>query len=835
MRLSLWFVILALASSRSNVASLDDQYRNANDLLHGEQYDVALARIGDSLSQAEQSGDPRIQWRFRLLKAEILLGQRLASQALAVLDGHGDIPDAPDWAEQKGRALVLRGQALYLLNRFPEAQACLSRAADAAREAHSPSLAAEVELQRGTLLAKQRRFGEAREAFQNTLENAARLGNRYLEARATGNTGYSLFAEDRFDEAIPFFERTRELSLQLGASESAARADGSLGNCYRSLGDYDHAKLLYTQAQAAFVKSGNRFEQQAWLGNSGNVFLEAGDYAGAVKTYTRALAIARDVKSPVWIARWLSSLATASIELGQWDAAEGYNNEALLLKRRLDDTGYEANSLNNAARIAAGRGHFKEAASLYRQALKIASEDPTTELEAHAGLAGLAVRNGQPREAEDEFQTAIAAIDRRGASLRKDDYKLSWRSSLIAFYGEYVDFLMADGQPLRALEISESSRSRVLAGSTQPADRPASKDYQRLARGMNAVLLEYWIGEKQSYLWVITPERVESHTLPSKSALHPLLESYNAITTGGRNPLEAAGETGRKLYDTLIAPAEADAPNRRQFIIVPDGDLYAFNFESLPSAEDAGIFWIERATIAIAPSLNYLAESAQADVRRPREKLLLIGDPVSSGPQYPRLEFASQEMDSIASAMAGSETTILKGADARPDSYAQAVPGRFGFIHFSAHAAANVASPLDSAVILSGSSDRSKLLARDVMTQPLTAELVTVSACRSAGGRTYAGEGLVGFAWAFLKAGAGTVIAGLWDVNDRSTAELMSGLYSNIAAGETIPEALRASKLALIHKGGAYAKPFYWAPFQVYTGSAAVTGRVQRPGRTPSG
>jgi CHAT domain-containing protein len=186
-------------------------------------------------------------------------------------------------------------------------------------------------------------------------------------------------------------------------------------------------------------------------------------------------------------------------------------------------------------------------------------------------------------------------------------------------------------------------------------------------------------------------------------------------------------------------------------------------------------------------------------------------------PQYPRLEFATQEMDSISSAMGG-RATVFKGADARPDSYGRASPGRFNFIHFSAHASANQVSPLDSAVILSGPPEKCRLLARDVMKVPITAELVTVSACRSAGGKTYAGEGLVGFAWSFLRAGAANVIAGLWDVSDRSTSYLMTRLYTEIAAGSRIPDALRTSKLALIHQGGAYGKPFYWAPFQLYVG-----------------
>jgi CHAT domain-containing protein len=138
-------------------------------------------------------------------------------------------------------------------------------------------------------------------------------------------------------------------------------------------------------------------------------------------------------------------------------------------------------------------------------------------------------------------------------------------------------------------------------------------------------------------------------------------------------------------------------------------------------------------------------------------------------------------------------------------------------LHFSTHAVANRESPLDSAIILSPEGDNFKLYARDVMATPLHADLVTISACRSAGARSYSGEGLVGFAWAFLQAGAHHVIAGLWDVTDSSTPRIMDVLYSNIAAGVSPAEALRAAKLSLIRSGQGYRRPYYWGPFQIYT------------------
>ena len=142
----------------------------------------------------------------------------------------------------------------------------------------------------------------------------------------------------------------------------------------------------------------------------------------------------------------------------------------------------------------------------------------------------------------------------------------------------------------------------------------------------------------------------------------------------------------------------------------------------------------------------------------------------------------------------------------------------FDLIHFTAHATASRDEPLESAVILSRDASGSfKLHARDVVKTPVNAWLVTVSACRSAGTRIYAGEGLVGLAWAFLDAGAHSVIAGLWDVNDESGAKTMERLYGGLATGKRPVDALREAKLEMIHAGGVYRKPWYWGAFQLFS------------------
>lgn len=830
MRVLLALTVLAFAACRSSVHSLDAEFREVRSLLPGEQYALALPKAEAGLSHAERSGNLADLWRFRLLKADILIGQRLAAKTLALLDGWGEPPAGPGWTEIRAHLLLLRGRACYSLNRLRESEESLSRAAAASKQAGSESLSAEVMLRQGALLVRQSKFEAARHAFQTVARTAARLHDAYQEANALGNLGYALLTESRNDEAIPWFERAIVIFTKLGAGDSVARTHGNLGICFFRLGDYDNAKLQYENAHEWFARTGNRESQQIWIGNAGNVSYDMADYAAAEAAYKRALEIARQVPSPVWIARWLNNLAATSLELGKWDAAESYNNEALENMRRLQDANWQPTALVNAARIEEGRNHLDRARELFRSALAKRAEDPGVPLDAHAGLARTYVREKRWGEAEAEFRNTLGMIEQRGAKLLKDEYKLSHLSSLIRFYRGYVDFLVANRQPERALEVAESSRSHVLEeriGSKAGAERLAAEDYRRLARQTQSVLLEYWLSPGQSYLWVITPQAIRLHTLPPASTIQPLIDSYRAVITGGRNPLEAASETGRQLSRILLAAVVEDAAKDRaagnRFTVVQDGALYSFPLESLPSQGDSRKFWIEQATVAVAPSLNYLASRARSrsgrPTLRPTMDLLVIGEPSSSSPQYPRLEFASQEIDSITSTMSAARTATFRGDAATPGAYTGAEPGRFGFIHFAAHATANPQSPLDSAVILSGPTEKNRLLAREVMAIPLSAQLVTISACRSAGGKSYSGEGLVGFAWAFLRAGARNVIASHWDVSDRSTAQLMSGLYREISAGKEAPEALRAAQLALIHSGGAYAKPFYWAPFQVYIGS----------------
>jgi len=201
---------------------------------------------------------------------------------------------------------------------------------------------------------------------------------------------------------------------------------------------------------------------------------------------------------------------------------------------------------------------------------------------------------------------------------------------------------------------------------------------------------------------------------------------------------------------------------------------------------------------------------------------LLIGDPVYSRPEFQSLPHAREEVSDVAEHFAPARRLVLTGAEATPAAYQRSGPAGFAYIHFVSHGVGSGVDPLDSAVILSanpGATESYKLYAREILKDRLRADLVTISSCYGSGVRSYSGEGLVGLTWAFLHAGSHNVIGALWEVNDVSTPHLMSNLYDGLAHGSNPADALRAAKLAMIHRGDVFRKPYYWGSFQLYAGA----------------
>jgi CHAT domain-containing protein len=789
------------------------------------QFDLARTLTDQGLTLTSAQSGVEWNWRFKLLAIEIRLRKHELAEARDLLKGTppAGVPFEyvrAKWEFLRGFDQLLEGDRKGAIETFEQAKRLAPEASTA------DDLRLDIDVYAGVAKLQLGLWEQGEAALNDVLQTAKARGDRYHQAVALLDLGYGHLIRKRYDAALTWLERVLEYS-DLREFTIYADALNNAGLCYSRLGLFERAVEVQRQAIERH-KNGARREYADALGELGATYILRDDMRTSLPYLRQALDVARAAGLTDQAAVVAGNLSSAYIRLSEWNEAEFFNAEGARLKTGNQIKTLVFNKLN-AARIAQGRGQFGEAGRLFQSALDEAGDNPSVQWSAHEGLALVAVSAKRPEEAASHFESALRIIERTRSDLMKTDYKLSYLTRLIDFYRAYVDLLVDQGQVERALEIADSSRGRVLAErqgiSTPPSLRVAT--LRRQAAESGAVFLSYWLAPTRSYLWVVTPSSVQIVTLPPASEIEHLVKQHQAsIEQALADPLKATA--GEQLFRLLVQPALPSIRPGRRIIIVPDASLYAVNFESLPvpatsrgpraAIDEPGTdrhYLIEDYELAIAPSLAML--SARPPPAAPARSLLIIGNATARAPDYPGLKFAGAEMKNVARHFSAGRVTSLQGERAVPAAYRDARPDQFSYVHFTAHATANLDSPLDSAVVLSGPDAGFKLYARDVAALPLRAELVTVSACRSAGERTYSGEGLVGFAWAFLRGGARRVVAGLWDVDDQSTAELMDTLYERLADGKSPGQALREAKLTLLRRGGPTARPYYWAPFELFT------------------
>ena len=322
---------------------------------------------------------------------------------------------------------------------------------------------------------------------------------------------------------------------------------------------------------------------------------------------------------------------------------------------------------------------------------------------------------------------------------------------------------------------------------------------------------------------------MSAFTLPAKAEIEAAIQRYRESldTMSAGNVFSSLDRDGVWLYRTLVEPAQSMIAKGGRVFIFADGGLNNINFETLVVPNANPHFWIEDATVVSASSLRVL-DRPETNLSNSPRNLLLIGNSVAPNDTFFSLPGAAEQMKAVGSHFAADSRRIIEGKDATPATYLGSHPELYSIIHFVAHGTASRTRPLDSTIVLSRpreGNDAFKLYARDVKEHPLQADLVVVSACHSAGNRPFAGEGLVGLSWAFLRAGARNVIAALGEASAAAALPLMDRFYSELDRGAKPDAALRTAKLSLM-RDSRFQAPFYWAPFQLYG-----TGRMRPNGR----
>lgn len=771
-------------------------------------------------------------WKFTLLRARANYRLGKYADVLTILDAeHGE----PPTLELRVRRKWLQGFAYDSLDRFQDAERTLKEADDLCG-VDMPPACADLVTGRGAFNMQRGHYAAAYPFFERVLTAARASKDQEWESRALVNLSWSAEEQSHFDEALDLASTARKISASRGFTSIAQKALGNMGWAYYKLGDPEKAEGMFIEARDAARQLGDLTSAAGWFTNLGYVYMDQGNLQLAEEVLKQSSDLAHKINSRDDILDSLTALAFVSEQTGKLDDAKRYADEALTRAKTSGNGRDVVFPQLVEGRLAARKHDGPAAEAAFREVAASVSTPPFLKWDAERSLARLYEDEEKLADTNHEYRTALTTFEGARCEHQRVDNRLPFLTNAARIYEDYIHFLADRGKTNEALQVADYARARTLSEGLgrpcKPVFSPDPLNAQEIARRAGGTILFYALGQEHSYLWAITPQSVRMFPLTAnQSEIDAAVERFRKKLEGPPEILEASND-GSVLYQLLVAPADdvlkkaAHARNDNVFII-PDGSLNSLNFETL--SPQPKHYWIEDVTIVNAPSLRLLPR-AQDRVARLSGKLLLIGDPVApeTGPdnQYPELPNATTQIGNIEKYFPDRQRQVATRKQASPTAYLSSHPEQFAYIHFVAHGTASRLSPLDSAIILSrdpassaaSQDDSFKLYARDIIgTQPLRAQLVMVSACYSAGKRTYSGEGLVGLSWAFLRAGAHNVVAALWDVSDTSASQIVDAFYSELSKGKTPGAALRAAKLTLL-RGAAFRNPFYWAAFQLYTG-----------------
>jgi CHAT domain-containing protein/Tfp pilus assembly protein PilF len=760
---------------------------------------------------------------------------------------------------------------------------------------------------------------EALERFQQSFDLAT---NDYGKAALLNNMGevYSVLGEP--EKALEYYNRALPLWQASKGREGEGKTYNNMGAAYLQLDQTEEALDRFDAAIKVHEAIGYGLGLAAEYDNIGRTYLRTGDLQAASGYFGKALDVERKFDDRPGAAWTINNLGYAQGLLGDYDKAQDYCSMSVNLQKAMGDRAGVAAALHCLARfefqhgdLARAKAHIEEALKVIelvrthvssqelrtayfatvhdyyeldveilmridgrvprmgfdRQALEASERGRARTLletltEAHADI-----RNGVDSRLLDDEQALQEKVDARSAKLTKLMSGQHTEDEAQAARNQ-VDEALAQYQEVETKIRNASPRYAAL---TQP-EPPTVDDLQKRILDADTTLLEYALGDEQSYLWVVTTNSLKPYKLPPRSeieaaavALQSKLTQKSPVLSSDQMRAEAS-----KLAELMLWPA-ADQLRQSRLAIVADGALAYIPFGVLPLSPVADGH--EPKTLAMNHELVYLPSvstlaALRKDIvnRAPAPKsIAILADPVfgsqdsrvtpdamapgktgEAGLKEPadgrasgkaleleqlhfatssrgtgvnrdglrRLRSSRREADAIASLTAAGEQLEALDFDASKALATSTELGQYRTIHFATHGLLNSSQPALSAVVLSlvnkhGVPIDGYLFLHDIYNLALHADLVVLSACQTGLGKEARGEGLIGLTRGFMYAGAPRVVVSLWEVDDAATAELMRRFYGAMLHRKLRPvEALKNAQNSMSNDP-LWSSPHYWAAF----------------------
>jgi CHAT domain-containing protein len=766
--------------------------------------------------------------------ARAAVGDRAVSDAVAGVRGAGDRAKliAARAAMKRGRALFPpQGKPVEAQAEYEAARALFAEAGDAYGEAAARLGAAYCLIRSVETPPIQRAKDQATEA-----------------AQARGY--YGLLAQlDRFQAQLAL--RTPDYAGALAHCDAALKKFRALhdheeiqktlliaGDAYHQEGQVEKAFAAFQELLAVGEAHGTNPRRRAQACNYAATLCVSVDALCAARAYAQeSLESAKGESYSNFRRRSHSLLAIIEARSGSSVAAESLARAQAALNEtpdprdratqqiEFDQTSAECHLLLGDARAA-----------------QAACEDALTRLSGGGNKSSLArlqelhgsalFQVGDIAGAERAFRESVAQLESERAGIPKTQDRQYFLHRRATVYDRLAALTFSQKSDVAtAFEFAERAKARTLLdeiSASAPAALPAAAvrtprlgdARARLPHDMQ--ILAYAVTDDAVFGWSFTKDRVMAHAIPiAKAEMERRITAFVETVSDPETPLADARAHGAELYRLLIAPFESSLDASKTLCIIPDKALHFAPWAAL--VEPAGGWLAERYALATAPSVAVLLERLRVQSGKPASahpSLAAVGDPTFDAAEFPKLQpldHARDEVRCVAQTFARSR--ILVGSEATKAAFFDSIADA-ETIHVAAHCVIDRRHPLRSALALAkdGAKDDGGLSGADIyaLTFPKT-RLLVLSACESGLGAYFNGEGVFGIAHPFLARGVPTLVASLWNVDDRATRELMCEFY-RVRRRENAPpaRALRAAQLFMLKRpGGEFVHPSYWADFLV--------------------
>ena len=756
--------------------------------------------------------------------------------------------------------------------------------------------------------------GEKQSAVAHYRQSIAifrQIGDRRNEGITLNGMGYVYYTVAQNERSLNYYRRALKSFRSVGDLEGESLALARIGKNLEVLSGKKTAVHYYQELLTVTRRLKDPVFESYVLNWLGDVYAST-ETQRAVPYYTQALALSRLNSNPRIEAQTLNRLGYSYALLGDADSARRYYNSALERTRTITDREGESLTLYNLALLEKGQKRLGEAQALIERSLKIVESlttdvgdrelrasyfatvhqqyefyiDVLMQLHKQNPAAGFDSKALEVSE-RSRARSLLEMLGENRAAIKQgvDSHLLKQQKSAIEKLSTAIQKRqMIFSRPHSRQEVDNSQReiseltteyeqiaaeirqrNPRYAALTQPTSLTRAQ-IQDLLDG-DTVMVEYALGERQSFAWAVTQDSIKSYELAERAKVERLARiAYEYLANDPDDKLQKPREDYidaiARLSEILLPPI-AEHAHKKRVVVIGEGALQYIPFSTLQVSHGDG----DRRLLAQQEIVNLPSAAALAVQRRALEgrepatrSLAIVADPVFESDDS-RIEKAGSRNSSGTSrgvtdrkaladvsnaARALRDVGINRGLDRllfsrrEADEVFKLIPqgdgmkaldfqasrktvvsdefSNYRMLHFATHGVLDNQFPELSGIMLSmfdeqGRPQNGFLQLYEIYNLKLSADLVVLSACQTGLGKEIKGEGIVGLTRAFMYAGVPRVVASLWRVNDVATAALMSRFYREMIVNGLKPAAaLRAAQLDLSWEKR-YQHPYFWAGF----------------------